>query len=923
MDMLLYEKTGYYETLRLEIFGGYYTLEDIYIHQKINEHTIMRLTAVVSEESAMIYEQELLSNRGLRLVQKQGEEELVLFGGMIQNLIVERKNGIYYIHIEGASFTKYIDVRKENVSYQNENSTYEDVIDKALEKYDFSGIPYLWTEKSRSNTVNRFLLQFKETDWEFIKRVASIEHLGLIPDMTGRHTQFFIGLPKGREEKAVPPCKHTVQRHLQKAEKEVRNGSVGKDIYPGDYLQYILHDITAHYELGDAVRFQDVSYIVVEKTSILKKEDGILWNTYVVQQKKGISFPRLYNNALRGNSLTGTVIDVKRNFTKLHLHIDKQQQEVATACWFPQPQYFTAGSDSGFCIMPERGDMMRLHFPTKDEAEHYIICSDNGDFDKLLSSINASKGGKEPEKATKASNSNAPYEKYLTTPEGKGMLFNDSVVKYHTTGDISTIQMEDGKGITISSEGNIEMLANNIVLFATEQVRMTAGKKIELISGGSSIIIDGEDNRIDEKAGDIYLESPLNEETPVLTEDGGSLLLSEWGYERENMEFSLSGEVYKLELVKAFRDQWKETSGEYTPEGDMPPLYQANKKNPKSINDINFKNWLWREYNIKLEDIILLESQLNENLALALRHQNKIGITHTSDGIRITEKNKCDPVIQKEIYEDWKKNSGQYDPKNDVIPEWEMDALHPRTVNDIKFEQYLLREYGMTRKEEIEKTFGGNIDALLKMSTIFDVFTLGTAAVAKLTGKKVWKEVGEEVGEKIFLKEGGKEFSEKVIKVTNPLDDPKIAKDVIADSNAVYGYRPKPGSSLDQFDIDWSNLDEVAKARVARLKYLEAMKVKRANLSTEVETYLQAGKSMAEIAEIKVNQRNIDRIKSYIERNDYKNLKKLYDRNLKEYGRTEGPTVEQLLEKYGSYEEIIYSSVKVNEGMNMILGIEH
>ena len=214
------------------------------------------------------------------------------------------------------------------------------------------------------------------------------------------------------------------------------------------------------------------------------------------------------------------------------------------------------------------------------------------------------------------------------------------------------------------------------------------------------------------------------------------------------MEFSLSGEVYKLELVKAFRDQWEETSGEYTPEGDMPPLYQANKKNPKSINDINFKNWLWREYHIKLEDIILLESQLNENLALAFLHQNKIGITHTSDGIRITEENKCDPVIQKEIYEDWKKNSGQYDPKNDVIPEWEMDALHPRTVNDMKFEQYLLREYGMTRKEEIEKTFGGNIDALLKMSTIFDVFTLGTAAVAKLTGKKVWKKVGEEVGEK-------------------------------------------------------------------------------------------------------------------------------------------------------------------------------
>ena len=61
---------------------------------------------------------------------------------------------------------------------------------------------------------------FQETDWEFIKRVASIENLGLIPNMTGKQTQFFIGLPKGREEKVVPYCRHKVHRLLKKAEKE-------------------------------------------------------------------------------------------------------------------------------------------------------------------------------------------------------------------------------------------------------------------------------------------------------------------------------------------------------------------------------------------------------------------------------------------------------------------------------------------------------------------------------------------------------------------------------------------------------------------------------------------------------------------------------------------------------------------------------
>ena len=117
-----------------------------------------------------------------------------------------------------------------------------------------------------------------------------------------------------------------------------------------------------------------------------------------------------------------------------------------------------------------------------------------------------------------------------------------------------------------------------------------------------------------------------------------------------------------------------------------------------------------------------------------------------------------------------------------MIPEWEMDALHPRTVNDMKLEQYLLREYGMTRKEEIEKTFWGNVDALLKMSTIFDVFTLGAAAVAKLTGKKVWKEVGEEVGEKAVAGETSEILEKELVEGTTD-DVAKIVTKVERESN--------------------------------------------------------------------------------------------------------------------------------------------
>ena len=148
----------------------------------------------------------------------------------------------------------------------------------------------------------------------------------------------------------------------------------------------------------------------------------------------------------------------------------------------------------------------------------------------------------------------------------------------------------------------------------------------------------------------------------------------------------------------------------------------------------------------------------------------------------------------------------------------------------MKFEQYLLREYGMTRKEEIEKTFWGNVDALSRILTPVDIFTLGAAAVAKLTGKKVLKEVGEEVGEKTvktvagetreilekelvegtikgtvkeeFVKEVTENTTKKEMKDTAADLSQKIvsAKNVLKelDSNNPF-YKSSGGSNLDDF----------------------------------------------------------------------------------------------------------------------------
>ena len=158
-------------------------------------------------------------------------------------------------------------------------------------------------------------------------------------------------------------------------------------------------------------------------------------------------------------------------------------------------------------------------------------------------------------------------------------------------------------------------------------------------------------------------------------------------------------------------------------------------------------------------------------------------------------------------------------------------------------------------------------------------------------------------------------------KKADPLSDPKIAKDIEADPSAVYGYRPKPGSSLNKFGIDWHNPEEVAKARAARLEYLEQMELKKSMIAADVNKYLSEGKSMENIAEIMTDKRNSDRISSYVEDGNLKGLEDMFERNLKEYGRKEGPTASQLFEKYGSWEDTINASLNVNKGMNVLLGI--
>ena len=179
----------------------------------------------------------------------------------------------------------------------------------------------------------------------------------------------------------------------------------------------------------------------------------------------------------------------------------------------------------------------------------------------------------------------------------------------------------------------------------------------------------------------------------------------------------------------------------------------------------------------------------------------------TPDGIPITMENKFDDAIYNYLYEYWKTNSGEYDPKKDVIPESEMNKMHPKTKNEFQFEKWLLQQYGMTNKEQREYTVKGNLESLWEIFSAADMvlFARGLPSIGKelaQLGKKAVDDVAEEAIEKTVKKEAAEEMAESTAKKDMADTTEDLSKETVKKENALEDSSRVKGGSGAKFDIN-------------------------------------------------------------------------------------------------------------------------
>jgi len=455
-----------YEAIQLVSPYELTELHDLTITKKVNEHAAIYITGIIPEEKrdSYIRDSSARDRIEVRLLLPTGPQ--TIFTGLVTKLQVRAINQVYTIEIHGLSDTYLLDIVKKTRSFQNTNLTYWQLFQKILQDYPGGDCIDYATDRAK---IGRWVMQYRETDWELMKRVASRIGAVLVPEATREGPKFYMGLPD--DDGVLEDFTYRIKKNLSDYSDTAAN--YDPKVAEWEFISYLVES-DRYLKIGDKVNFQNKTLAVAGSTASLSQ--GALKFEYLLAHPLGIRQNPISNKGLTGTALMGKVIDRRLDQVRVHLAVDRDQPK-DEAVWFPYSTMYTAEGNSGWYFPPELGDTVLLYFPNHQETEALVLCSVRQD------------GQRNP----KAAN---PGIKYLGTAHGKELKLGatDLVLTAKSTeeGKKIFIQLDEEQGIEVRSDKPLEFHAKkDFIINAKKSFKVKAKRGIYLACKSSSIVLDG------------------------------------------------------------------------------------------------------------------------------------------------------------------------------------------------------------------------------------------------------------------------------------------------------------------------------------------------------------------------------------------------------------------------------------------------
>lgn len=498
-------------------------IEDVLvtIDKKLNEHTVAKIKGRVKQSILDKFVLATNTSTNLQIEYEIGKDNILLFSGVIVKVEAEsegiEQNAVYYLEFEAYSYTYLMDIQYKKRSFQDVHMTYDQLIRKIIQDYPQSD--YL-NNVGGTETLNSLTMQYQETDWQFLKRIASKFYAPLIANHSFKSPKFSFGLnPDGSSVSVLDNLNYKLIQNVDVFRSNVHNYRVG--IRETDYLFY---EVTTDggdrksLEIGDAVQYKGRTLYVISAKAKIRHH--ILSHTYTLAATNGFFIPPIFNETIAGLTIQGTVIKVSRNLLKVRLDIDPKQS-VETAYWFKYSTFYA----TWYC-MPEVGDRVNVHFATKDESDAVVINSikhSSGSGFKRDESTGSNSKSAANSSSTSASvnvsssgmggSPNFDFDslsgnekvKMIVTSGGKMVILDDSNSSVSIVcNDNTFIKLTDSDGISIFTDADITFESKADISFtAEEMIYMNAKESIAMECGESLIELTPEEIKV--RAADIKM----------------------------------------------------------------------------------------------------------------------------------------------------------------------------------------------------------------------------------------------------------------------------------------------------------------------------------------------------------------------------------------------------------------------------------
>ncbi|MWC31269.1 contractile injection system protein, VgrG/Pvc8 family [Paenibacillus sp. MMS18-CY102] len=422
------------------------SITELSVVREMNEHVRFSISGIVAEDKLDRYVEQEEENSEIEVKIRNGEQrEINLFHGVVTKLTIDAHRNVRRMTIEAQSSTMLMDISKESRSYQNTSRSYHQLIQNIAEQYAGADVVDNGTNRG---SIGSLVVQYKETDWQFIKRLASHFHAPLVPVASQSGVKIFVGIPDLGEPYKLDEFNYSIIKNLK--EYMQKTAGEGQQLHEDQIISYEVTSGTL-LELCQPVTFHKRKLYVYRATTAI--ENGLVMNRYELRDKQGMGCRTIYPYELAGASLFGKVSAISKDKVQLKLDIDHGESD--GSIWFPYSTVYSSPDGSGWYCMPEVGDEIRLYFPNEHEKDAFAA-----------SSVDA-----ESADTTKRSD---PSVKSIGTKHGKQIVFQPGAIEIIGNGQLMMRLTDDG-GIEIKSD-------KKITLDAKEDID---------ISGGTNVVIQG------------------------------------------------------------------------------------------------------------------------------------------------------------------------------------------------------------------------------------------------------------------------------------------------------------------------------------------------------------------------------------------------------------------------------------------------